>query len=286
MYRKLALIAVCLAPLASSCSVSMEPVDALEVYWEEDFENLSHAPYATPDWRIREEANYPFDFIEQGNGQFAVYPGQNIIALDSQVRRGQTSLLFTMNRTSADIPSGQRRISAAIDWDKHIDSLESWRSFWLYLPEDFVCGGWISMIEYEAGGGDPWLHAKWHLCPVEREGKIYLKFYMQWPLLDGKTVIPSVETRQPFPRGRWVHAQVYFRRAKGTGGRMTVWHDTETGEDAEVLNLSGFTSEVDDPATYRMMIQWSYYSPYGPNSVYWDDMVVAASKVPRGYVPD
>jgi hypothetical protein len=248
------------------------------IWFEEGFEELTQAPrgglYAdTPG------CYYPFDYVEQGMGSPNYFPTLNIIELDHNiVHSGQTSLRFEMNR-QGEIAYEHRRINVGIEWNKHISGSEAFVSFWIFLSEDFAAPSWITVLDFRQSDG-----GKWYVYFKERTGGMYATFsHLWWNRPSGAIDPPSIRASHPIPKGRWVRVQVYYRRHL-SDGQIILWHDTDAGLDTEVLNVSGFTSYVLEYT--NMLIHWRYYSHYGPNVMFWDDLVVADRWVGRGYVPD
>lgn len=250
----------------------------LIIHFEQSFENLDRAPQAGP-YSDVPDCYYPFDFAEQGNWYSYYDPLRNILALEHDtVHSGATALRMEMARP-APIPYDWRRINVGIEWDKWIPDDEVWVSFWIFLPDDFYTESWITLLDFRQGGC-----GKWHLYLSQSGDDLYMRFAVHWYNKPAGAIDPPGHTRttHPLPLGRWIHVQAYYRQHL-TDGQIIVWHDTDAGPDTEVLNVAGFTSHAVG-AGCDMLIHWRYYSPYGPNVLYWDDLVVADGWVPRDYV--
>jgi len=77
----------------------------------------------------------------------------------------------------------------------------------------------------------------------------------------------------PVPLGRWVHFEIFFRKASDTTGRITIWQDG-----VQILDHANVATAPTD------LLQWDAgggsndISP-APAAVYFDDATISLARV-------
>jgi Polysaccharide lyase len=145
---------------------------------------------------------------------------------------------------------------------------------WIYVAPGFSVGSWLSVVHFRGShtGDGTDAFATWdiNLYP-QLDGSLAAQLYNYVTLKDLQQSIPIA-----FPIGRWVHFEVFLKKASDATGQLKVWQD-----DVEILDSEGVVTADTD------WIEWSVggasdnISP-APGFVYIDDATISTSRLGGG----
>jgi hypothetical protein len=137
---------------------------------------------------------------------------------------------------------------------------------WYYIPEFAQNSGNWNLVHFQGGdGGGQTLHNVWDVSLVNLSDgglRVNLKDYLT-------DVSPDAAAIPPMPIGQWVHLEVYFKRAKGTTGEISMWQDG-----VQVADLDGVVTDDSDWGQWYVGNLVSALAPPA-STVYVDDVEIS-----------
>lgn len=151
---------------------------------------------------------------------------------------------------------------------------EVYYSAWHYVPSGIAVGGWLSLVHFRcsptADGRN--LFARWDLNVNQRlDGQLYAHLYDYVRQVNVEAPVPT-----PLPFDRWVHIEIFMRKAQGPTGRMTVWQDG-----VQLLDAPNVATTPNDWVEWSIGSASNDISPT-PAVVYVDDAAISTSRVGPG----
>jgi hypothetical protein len=174
------------------------------------------------------------------------------------------------------IHAGDGEAHAARIFRWYEDPKEAYYSAWFYFPQHFEPELWWNVFQFKSRTdtrNDP----MWMLNVGNRSsGQMYL-YLVYWPTNDSYS-----QHVLNLPMKRWVHIEVFYRRATAKTGRITVWQDG-----IMLFDFNNVQTAIADN------VQWSvsnYTDSISPNDVtiYVDDAAISTARLGLGnaiYLP-
>jgi hypothetical protein len=230
--------------------------------------DTSQSLTATPSWILWQADHETGDLTQwfaYQNG--AVYnSGTGSVKVTGEMARsGRYSLALSVrNAKSTDGPAQAARIFRWLENPK-----EAYYSAWYYFPERVKVREWWNIFQFKSVTADEENLPIWILVVGNLEnGDMYL--YL-WDSINSR----SYEEDHPhtLPTKRWVHLQVYVKRANDATGAIAVWQDSD-----KLIDLQGVQTAYNDN------IQWSlnsYTHEIDPSNmmIYVDDAVISTKRI-------
>jgi hypothetical protein len=144
----------------------------------------------------------------------------------------------------------------------------------IHLPYEVARTGWLSLVHFRGSptgdGRNP--YATWDLNVNQKgDGLLYAHLfnYRTQVNVERKSSLPPL----PTPFDRWVHIEIFMRRASGPTGRMEVWQDGES-----LLEVDGVATAPNDWVEWSIGSASNDVSPT-PALVYVDDAAISISQL-------
>jgi len=138
---------------------------------------------------------------------------------------------------------------------------------WYYVPVQAQNNGLWNLFHYQGGVPGQPLHGLWDVSLVNAVGGP-----LRAIVYDFLTGITSASTAPPIPIGQWFHLEVYFKRAKGATGEITLWQDG-----AMAVHLTGLvTDDTDWGQWYVGNLADALVPP--ASTVYVDDVTISLTQ--------
>ncbi|HVV52771.1 MAG TPA: heparin lyase I family protein [Polyangia bacterium] len=148
---------------------------------------------------------------------------------------------------------------------------EAYYAAWFYVPPTFTVGSWLSIIHFRGShtGDGANVFPTWDINLYSQpDGSLTAQLYNYVTLVDLQQPNPVA-----VPVGRWVHFEVFLRKAAAPTGELKVWQD-----DVPILDAQGVvTAETD----------WTEWSVGGSSDditpatglVYVDDATISVNRL-------
>lgn len=151
---------------------------------------------------------------------------------------------------------------------------EVFYSAWHYIPSGFTLAGWLSLVHFRASptADGRNLYARWDLNVNQRaDGLLYPHLYDYIRQINVEAPVPT-----PLPYDRWVHIEIFMRKAQGPTGQMTVWLDG-----VQLLDANNVATLPNDWVEWSIGSASNVISPT-PALVYVDDAAISVSRLGPG----
>lgn len=150
---------------------------------------------------------------------------------------------------------------------------EAYYSAWFYVASDFTVGYWLSLIHFRSSatgdGRNPYATWDMNMNTRPNDGALIPKLYNFVTQVNYDQAPPALA----FPVGRWVHLEVFLKKAADQTGRIALWMDDVLLR--EVNNISsGSTSWVQ----WSIGVSSSDIDPV-PGTVYVDDAAISLTRL-------
>lgn len=218
-------------------------------------------------WSATFEAGNLLEWSSDGNGGVNmenVPVGPSVVS--EPVRRGRFAA-----RVTTSPPLGM--VSSNYLFREAPSPPEAYYSAWFYVSPDFTVGYWLSLIHFRSSdtgdGRNP--YATWDMNMNTRptDGALIPKLYNFVTQTNYDQALPAVA----FPVARWVHLEVFLKKASDQTGRIALWMDDVLLR--EVNNIStGSSSWVQ----WSIGVSSSNIAPV-PGTVYVDDAAISLTRL-------
>jgi hypothetical protein len=143
---------------------------------------------------------------------------------------------------------------------------------WIYIAPGFAVGSWLSVVHFRgshtAEGTNTFAFWDINLYP-QPDGSLTAQLYNYVTLYDRQQTNPI-----PVPIGRWVHFEVFLKKAFDATGQLKVWQD-----DVEILDAEGVITAV-DTAWMEWCVGGASDNIFpAPGLVYIDDATISVSRL-------
>ncbi len=142
--------------------------------------------------------------------------GGSFTVVTSPVHSGQHAAAFSVQGT---LDAGESQARCV---QQGIFPGAAYYGAWYYVPATALNGGVWNLLHYQGGVPGQVLHGVWDvsLVNVGSGGPLHVSFF---DFLNGST--PSASAAPTIPIGQWFHLEVYFKRASGATGELSLWQD-------------------------------------------------------------
>lgn len=197
-----------------------------------------------------------------GGGAFNTGSG-DVYVTNAVSRSGNHSLSLSIYGADGDVQGAR-----VFRWKEN--PADAYYSAWLLFPEWYETGRWWDVFQFKSPDNRGRSQPMWVLnVGNRRNGE--MGFYL-WDALSRRSY--EHEWGSPaIPVGKWIHVEVYYRRATDNSGRITVWQDG-----AKLFDQDGVRTAISKE------IQWSlanYTDRITPSNatIYADDAVISTSRI-------
>lgn len=150
---------------------------------------------------------------------------------------------------------------------------EAYYSAWFYVSPDFTVGYWLSLIHFRSSatgdGRNP--YATWDMNMNTRplDGALIPKLYNFVTQINYDQALPAVA----FSVGRWVHMEVFLKKATDQTGRIALWMD-----DVLLREVNNISTGASSWVQWSIGVSSSDIDPV-PGTVYVDDAAISLTRL-------
>lgn len=152
---------------------------------------------------------------------------------------------------------------------------EAYYAAWFYIPPTFTVGSWLSIIHFRGsstGDGGMNIFPSWDVnLYTQPDGSLAAQLY---------NYVTTVNLQQPnplaVPVGKWVHFELYFRKASTPTGEVQLWQD-----DVPILDAQGVVTAQSDWNEWSVGAAANDITP-GQGVVYVDDATISVTRLGSG----
>jgi Polysaccharide lyase len=148
---------------------------------------------------------------------------------------------------------------------------EAYYGAWVYVAPGFAVGSWLSVVHFRGSytGDGTNTFPTWdiNLYP-QPDGSLAAQLYNYVTQIDLQQSNPI-----PVPTARWVHFEVFLKKASDATGQFKVWQD-----DVEILDAEGVVTAQTDWMEWSVGGASNNVAP-SPGLVYIDDATISVSRL-------
>jgi hypothetical protein len=142
--------------------------------------------------------------------------GGSYSLVTSPVHSGQRAAAFSVQSSPGGSDSQARCVQQGVF------PAAAYYSAWYYVPASAQNLGNWNLLHYQGGVPGQALHGLWDVSLVNLAGSGSLHVTLFDFLTGG---MPDSSAAPPIPIAQWFHLEVYFKRAKGATGELSMWQD-------------------------------------------------------------